>query len=188
MAEDRIVKLLVIGGSAGSLEVLLQLLPRLRADLRFPVLVVVHRKSSESVLPELLADRTPLPVKEAEDKEPMHPGTIYIAPADYHTLVESDGTLSLDCSEKVNWSRPSIDVTFETAADVYGAGVTGLLLSGANHDGVEGLRRIQAHGGAIWAQDPSTAQIAYMPQGALDALQLDAVLTPDALVDAVNAL
>ncbi|RYY87054.1 MAG: chemotaxis protein CheB [Chitinophagaceae bacterium] len=187
MAQDGI-RLLLIGGSAGSLEVLLLALPLLRSSLSFPILIVIHRKSSESILAELLAARTSLPVKEAEDKEPMQPGTIYIAPADYHTLVEANGTLSLDCSEKINWSRPSIDVTFETAADVYGKGLVGLLLSGANHDGVAGLARIQAAGGKVWVQDPDTAQIAYMPQGAVDQLRVDHLLTPEEMAGAINNL
>ncbi|RYY90126.1 MAG: chemotaxis protein CheB, partial [Chitinophagaceae bacterium] len=154
----------------------------------FPVLIVIHRKSSESVLPELLADRASIPVKEVEDKEHMQPGQIYVAPADYHTLVEQDGSLSLDCSEKVNWSRPSIDVTFETAADAFGAGVVGVLLSGANHDGVVGLRHIQELGGKAWVQDPATAQVSYMPQGAVDGLTPDRVLEPAALAGAINQL
>ncbi|GAB4093036.1 chemotaxis protein CheB [Flaviaesturariibacter terrae] len=179
---------MVIGGSAGSLEVLLLALPGLRRDLPFPVLIVIHRKSAESILAELLASRTELPVREVEDKEPLGAGTIYVAPPDYHTLVEQDGTLSLDCSEKVNWSRPSIDVTFETAAEVYGPGVAALLLSGANHDGVAGLQRVQEQGGIVWAQDPGSAQVGYMPQGAVDTLPLDGVLRPDEVAAAINAL
>ncbi|RYZ16735.1 MAG: chemotaxis protein CheB [Chitinophagaceae bacterium] len=188
MAQDGRVKLVVIGGSAGSLEVLLQVLPFLRPGLAYALVIVVHRKSAESMLAELLAGRTRLPVKEAEDKEPLLSGTVYLAPADYHTLLESNGSLSLDCSEKVNWSRPSIDVTFETAADVYGETLVGLLLSGANHDGVVGLGRIAANGGQVWVQDPATAQVAYMPQGALNELQADRVLRPEEMADALNAL
>lgn len=188
MAEDGRIKLAVIGGSAGSLEVLLQVLPDLRPGLPFAIVIVVHRKSAESILAELLAARTRLPVKEVEDKEPVHPGTIYIAPADYHTLLEGNGSLSLDCSEKVNWSRPSIDVTFETAADVYGSTVLGLLLSGANHDGVAGLQRIREHGGRVWVQDPATAQVAYMPQGAVDARIADRLLAPADMAAALNQL
>ena len=188
MAQDRRIKLVVIGGSAGSLEVLLQLLPQLQVPIGFALVIVLHRKSTESILVELLADRTHLPVKEAEDTEPLHPGTIYVAPPGYHTLLEGNGSLSLDCSEKVNWSRPSIDVTFETAAEVYGETLVGILLSGANRDGVAGLRRIAAQGGLVWVQDPATAQVAYMPQSAVEDLQVDRLLRPEEMAAALNAL
>jgi two-component system chemotaxis response regulator CheB len=186
MAQDSMI--VVIGGSAGSLEVLLQLLPGLRTDLSFPIIIVTHRTSTESILAELLSGRTKIPVHEAEDKERLRAGTITVAPAGYHLLVEMDGSLSLDCSEKINYSRPSIDATFETAADAYGAGVVGLLLSGANHDGVSGLAYIKSLGGQVWVQDPETAQVAYMPQGALERGLNDRVLAPQEMAAAINAL
>src|ERR1700733_10706512 len=115
------IKLLVIGGSAGSLDVLLEILPHLRKDLPFAIAVVLHRKKeSDSVLNDLLSGRSALPVKEVEDKQRILPATIYLAPADYHLLVEKDGWFAVDASEKVNYSRPSIDVSFESAADAYG--------------------------------------------------------------------
>ncbi|HEV7379500.1 MAG TPA: chemotaxis protein CheB, partial [Dyadobacter sp.] len=146
-------KIIVIGGSAGSLEVLFQLLPLLRDDIYASILIVLHRRSStESSLSELLANKCNLPLTEAEDKDIIQPGHIYLAPSDYHLLVEKDNTLSLDDSEKVNYSRPSLDVTFESAADVYGASVTGIVLSGANDDGTLGLLAIQRAGGTVIVQ------------------------------------
>jgi two-component system chemotaxis response regulator CheB len=126
MAQGQIAscRLLIIGGSAGSLEVLLQVLPRLRTDLPFPVVIVMHRRSGpESTLEDLLATRTGLKVREAGDKMRLQPGFIYIAPGDYHLLIERNGSLSLDVSEKLHYCRPAIDATFDTGAEAFGAGV-----------------------------------------------------------------
>jgi two-component system chemotaxis response regulator CheB len=179
MAQENIgrkAELLVIGGSAGSLEAILQLLPALPETKSFAIVLVMHRRTGESVLTELLSDKTTWQVKEAEEKEPVLPGTIYIAPADYHLLIEQDKTLSLDYSEKVHYSRPSIDVTFETAADVYGASLVALLLSGANQDGTQGLKKIKAKGGYVMVQDPVEAAVPYMPQFAVERVGVDEVL------------
>jgi two-component system, chemotaxis family, protein-glutamate methylesterase/glutaminase len=186
MAQDGMI--VVIGGSAGSLEVLLQIMPLLKRGLSFPIIIVTHRTSTESILADLLANRSSLPVREAEDKERLKKGNIFVAPAGYHLLVETDGTLSLDCSEKIHYSRPSIDVTFEAAADAFGAGTVGILLSGANHDGVSGLAYIRSKGGKAWVQEPETAQVAYMPQGAIDEGAVDRVIEPADLAAAINAL
>lgn len=170
-------EVLLIGGSAGSLDAILQLLPALQKQSVLAIIIVLHRRSGESMLPELLNDKTPWTVKEAEEKEPVQPGTIYVAPADYHLLIERNKTFSLDYSEKVNYSRPAIDVTFETAAEVYGPVAIGLLLSGANQDGTEGLKKIKAAGGYVLIQSPAEAQVSYMPQYALDHIKADEVLT-----------
>lgn len=115
-------ELLVVGGSAGSLDVILKVLPSIRSNFNIAIVIVLHRKNNfESVLTSLFAAKTSLPVKEAEEKDVIEPGCIYIAPADYHLLVEKNSTFSLDFSEKVNFSRPSIDVTFESAADACGS-------------------------------------------------------------------
>src|ERR1700712_4749021 len=157
MEEDRMMKkhgMVLIGGSAGSLDIVLRILPTLTSDLGLPIVIVLHRKNSnDNILVDLLSTRTDLVVKEVDEKEAMLPNVIYVAPADYHLLIERDLTFSLDVSEKVNYSRPSIDVTFESAADVFGSHTAGLLLSGANADGVEGLRKIKAAGGMIMVQD-----------------------------------
>lgn len=174
MAEDRVTtpRLIMIGGSAGSLEVIIHTLPYLPARLTQSVVIIVHRKSSsDSILEDLLSTKTSLQVKEVEDKEPIRPGTIYIAPPDYHLLIENKATFSLDASEKVHFSRPSIDVSFESAAEVFGPAVVGILLSGANADGARGLQKIERHGGVAIVQDPSTADVDYMPAQALRLLR-----------------
>jgi two-component system chemotaxis response regulator CheB len=183
----RSIKMLLIGGSAGSLDVLLEILPAVRKDLPFAIVVILHRKKeSDSLLSILLSGRTSLPVKEVEDKEKITPATIYLAPPDYHLLVEKDGWFSLDASEKVNYSRPSIDVSFESAADAYGNQVAGLLLSGANADGTKGLKRIKESGGIAIVQRPSVAEVAYMPQQAINELEPDAVLVNEEIAAYLN--
>lgn len=170
-------EVLAIGGSAGSLSMVLCLLPHLLPALNMALVVVLHRKDSEdNTLVDVLRGRTTFVVKEAEDKELLQPNTIYIAPTDYHLLVEKDHSFSLDNSEKVNYSRPSIDVTFESLADVYGPAVVGLLLSGANADGVEGLKAIKKVGGGVVVQDPAASVVPYMPQQAVNALPVDMLL------------
>ena len=171
-------KIVVIGGSAGSLSRVLRLLPHLTKKLNITVVLIFHRKEDEdSVLHDVLAYKSGFTVKEVEDKDPIQRHHIYIAPADYHLLLEKDLTFSLDMSEKINFSRPSIDVTFESAADAFGNAVAGLLLSGANADGVTGLQFIQERGGKIIVQDPKSAEVPYMPQQAVDRLTVDLVLT-----------
>lgn len=166
---------LVIGGSAGSLDGILQLLPALKSLTSLAIVLVLHRRTGESLLTHLLSERLSWPVKEAEEKEPIIAGTVYIAPADYHLLFEKDKTFSLDYSEKVHYSRPSIDVTFESAADVYGHALLAVLLSGANADGTDGLRSVRAAGGYTIVQDPAEAVVAYMPQHAINNNAVDKV-------------
>jgi len=167
----------VIGGSAGSLTVLLLLLPALSRDFPAPIVLVTHRHSgSEQMLELLLSSRTTLMVKEVEEKEKLRAGTIYVAPADYHLLFESDHTFSLDHSEKVHYSRPSIDVAFMSAARAYGKNLIAVLLSGANSDGVEGLVDIQEAGGITIVQNPQNAEVDYMPQHALERLTPDYII------------
>lgn len=176
MAPD--FNIVVIGGSAGSLSRVLRLLPHVTKKLNVTVILVFHRKEADdSPLQDILAYKSEFKVKEVEDKENILKHHIYIAPADYHLLIEKDLTFSLDFSEKVNFSRPSIDVTFESAADAFGELITGLLLSGANADGVNGLKAIQKMGGKIAVQDPKSAEVPYMPQQAVDRLNIDMILT-----------
>jgi two-component system chemotaxis response regulator CheB len=157
----------MIGGSAGSMPVLVALLRQLPSPFPMPVVIVLHRlKNVESELGRLLSVRQT--IVEPEDKEALLPGSIYLAPQNYHLLIEEDGTFSLDYSEPVNYSRPAIDLSFSSAASVYGSQVLGILLSGANKDGAAGLCRIAAAGGTGIAQDPATAEFSMMPQAALD--------------------
>jgi two-component system, chemotaxis family, protein-glutamate methylesterase/glutaminase len=183
MEENQLVnpcEVLIFGGSAGSLTVLFALLPSLKPDFPFSIILVLHRKNSvDSSLSELFGVKTPIPVREVEDKDPLLPGIIYIAPADYHLLIEKNHTFSLDYSEKVNFSRPSIDVTFESAAEIYGPRLVAIILSGANEDGSKGLAAVKAAGGVIIAQQPSSAQIPMMPQSAIAYNKIDQILTPE---------
>jgi two-component system chemotaxis response regulator CheB len=166
-------KLVVIGGSAGSLEVVIKVLGSL-TNSRLAFILVIHRKGSVySTLADLLDLKTALVVKEAEEKEFIRPGLLLIAPADYHLLIERNKSVSLDYSEKVNFSRPSIDVTFECAAGVFGKDTIGILLSGGNSDGVAGLRAIKKAGGYCVVQDPSSALVSFMPQHALNEIEID---------------
>jgi two-component system chemotaxis response regulator CheB len=180
MEKNRIIsgcKLLIIGGSAGSLEVLMKILPGLSTIPSFAIVLVLHRKSTEdATLEELIAIKTNIPVKEVEDKTPILPGYLYVAPSDYHLLFEKNDVLSLDISEKVNYSRPSIDVSFESAAEVYRESLVGLLLSGANSDGTEGLLAIKNAGGTTVVQNPESAQMPTMPQNAITYTAPDYIL------------
>ncbi|MFC5410901.1 chemotaxis protein CheB [Larkinella bovis] len=192
MAESRLkpaCRAVVIGGSAGSIEVLLKVLPALPFGLSFAVIIVLHRKNSvDSSLAHLLSLKTAVPIQEVEDKQPVLPGSMYLAPADYHLLIEKEEVFSLDNSEKINYSRPSLDVTFESAADVYGPAVVGVLLSGANADGTAGLNAIKKAGGTIVAQKPETALSGFMPQHAILHTPIDEVLDIDELMVFINAL
>lgn len=164
-------KAVVIGASAGALEALSVILPAVPASFRLPILVVVHIPPDKtSVLAELFAAKCGLKVVEAEDKLPLEAGTVYFAPPDYHLLVETGGSLALSSDEAVLFSRPSIDVLFETAADAYGPGLIGIILTGANEDGAWGLKAVYDAGGVAIVQDPKTAFQDAMPRAAIDAL------------------
>ncbi|MEE1899812.1 chemotaxis protein CheB [Flavobacterium rakeshii] len=180
MEESKIIsgcKALLIGGSAGSLEVLIEVLPKLEQLNSFALIIVLHRKSGEdNLLENLISIKTAIPIMEVEDKVPVEPGYIYIAPSDYHLLFEKDETISLDTSEKVNYSRPSIDVAFESAADVYGPSLAAILLSGANADGTAGLQAIKEAGGVTVVQKPDSAEVSYMPVYAIENMSPDFVL------------
>jgi len=180
---------LIIGGSAGSLDVLLEIFPALRNDIGFPIVLVIHRKASnESLLTDLLKSRTTLEVSEAEEKEFLSPGKVFIAPADYHMLIENDQSISLDYSEKVNYSRPSIDVTFQSAAEVFGEKLVCILLSGSNADGVEGLKSVNNFGGKVVIQNPNTAIMPYMPQQAVQNVKPHVILDSHDMADYINKL
>lgn len=179
----------LIGGSAGSLKVLLEVLPELSANLNFPIIVVLHRKGYvDSQLVNLLNAKTSLNVIEPDDKEPLSPGNIYLAPPDYHLLLEQDKTISLDFSEKFNFSRPSIDITFSSAVKIFKENTFALILSGANADGVEGLKAVKANNGTTLAQNPITAEVNYMPLQAITQSKIDFVLNPSEIAAFINKL
>ncbi|MFZ0267629.1 chemotaxis protein CheB [Caulobacter sp.] len=170
MTEPAPIKAVVIGASAGAVQALQAVLPTLPANYALPVLVVVHVPPRRSnVLLPLFQAKCRIPVKEAEDKEQGVGGVIYFAPSDYHLLVETDGTLALSADEAVNYSRPSIDVLFESAADAYGQGLVGVILTGANNDGTAGLKAVVEAGGVAIVEDPADAYASAMPYAALEA-------------------
>lgn len=181
--------LVAAGGSAGSLDVLLQLLPNWSLPYPAALIIILHRKNDyDSSLTELLGAKSAWPVKEAEDKETITAGMVYIAPSDYHLFIEADHTFSLDYSEKINYSRPSIDATFETAATAYKERLACILLSGANADGTDGLKTVGAAGGKIIIQDVQSAGVPFMPAHALEHINPDAVLAPGRMLPFLQQL
>lgn len=170
LSKPRVIEAVVIGGSAGSVSALGEILPGLPSGFP-PVLIVVHLPASPpSLLARLLAPRCAMRVREAEAFEPIERGSIYFAPADYHLLVEPDRRCSLSIEPPLHFSRPAIDVLFESAADAYGSGLVGLILTGASADGAQGLRAIHAAGGLTIVQDPATSEASIMPRAALSAV------------------
>ncbi|HEY0676684.1 MAG TPA: chemotaxis protein CheB [Chitinophagaceae bacterium] len=182
-------RLVVIGGSAGSLEILLNIISEMSPGTGTAYVVIIHRRNdSDSLLTKLMRTRTTLAVREVEDKEPLMPGTVYIAPPDYHLLLENERAFSLDTSEKVHYSRPSIDVTFESVANVFGPKAIAVLLSGANADGALGMELIKRAGGTTIAQDPSTAEVSFMPQQAINRNAADHVVEGGKIGHAITEL
>lgn len=160
---------MLVGGSAGSFMHILKLVSELPADFPIPVLIALHRgKQYKSVLKELLQQNTEVEVKEADDKDILAPGKVFIAPADYHLLIEMDNSLSLDVSEPVWYCRPSIDVLFESAVDVFGDAVLSFLFSGANADGANGSLGVHLADGCAMVQNPVDAEFPAMPEAAVN--------------------
>ena len=193
MEENNVTKkcsALFIGGSAGSLDVLLKVLPLLDPGIGFPVIIVLHRKpGADYLLTSLLSSRSKLKVKEIDEKENIDDGKIYLAPSDYHLLIEKNHTFSLDSSEKVNYSRPSIDVTFQSASEVYKEKLVCFLLSGANNDGIEGLKEVKKNGGKVIIQHPESAAVSYMPaQAKLHVNNIDKISKVEEMADYINRL
>jgi two-component system, chemotaxis family, protein-glutamate methylesterase/glutaminase len=177
---NRRIDAIVIGGSAGVLEVLRDIFAALPHTLPIPVLVVVHLPPrSNSQVHHALQPATPLLMSQAEDKEPLQGGRIYFAPAGYHFLVEGDRCAALSIDEPVFYSRPAIDVLFESSSDVYRGALLGILLTGASADGAAGLQTIHARGGITVVQRPDTCEASAMPQAALELFEPDFVLAPN---------
>lgn len=174
---SRTTSAVVIGASAGGVEALLRLLSGLPADYPLPVIVVVHMADDrDSLLPEVFSYRLALPVREAVDKDSIQPGTVYFAPSGYHLLVEQDLCFSLSCDPREHFSRPSIDVLMDSAADAWGPQLAAVLLTGANEDGAAGLARVSQAGGLTVVQDPAEAQSPTMPRAAIKLHDPDFVL------------
>ena len=166
----------VVGTSAGGLRALEKIFGALPAEFPVPIIAVQHRSKDSELFATVVQGMVALPVHEAEDSQPFAAPGIYLAPPDYHLLVEPGGRLALSTDEPVSFSRPSIDVLFESAADAYGPGVLGVLLTGANHDGTRGLTRIRAAGGVAIVQHPDTAESPEMPTAAISSGAVDAVV------------
>lgn len=176
------VNLIVMGGSWGGFQASLSILRELPADFRIPIILVLHRqKNTESDLHLIYDRKLLLEAKEVEEKELIRGGCVYLAPANYHVLIEKEGSFSLDDSELVNFSRPAIDVTFNNAAEVYGSQTLGILLSGASEDGSRGLRQISDKGGIAIVQTPEEAEAETMPRAAIK-------MTPGCLVLSVDEI
>jgi two-component system chemotaxis response regulator CheB len=172
------VDAIVFGASAGGVGALLTLFKGLPSGFALPLLVVLHLPDKRrSQLAEVFRQHLRIPVKEVDDKETIVPGTLYFAAAGYHVSVEQDFSLSLSLEDRVHYSRPSIDILFESAADAYGPRLAGVLLTGASADGARGLARIKEQGGLTLVQDPASAQVPIMPQAALALRAPDYVLS-----------
>ena len=180
---------IVIGGSAGSIEVIINLLPYIPEDFPYPLVIILHRKSTaEYHLEDVLGKKCKLKVLEIQDKMPLEGNKVYLAPGDYHVLADSEGSFCLDCSEKINFSRPSIDVSFDSFSAAFGENCLGILLSGANADGAAGLKRIKNEGGITIVQSPESAKVPAMPLAALSLFQPDMVVDVIQLVAIFNEL
>jgi two-component system chemotaxis response regulator CheB len=180
LPRNRGPELIVIGCSLGGMHALQAILSRLAKGFCVPIVVAQHRhKKSNESLPAYFRRETDLKVVDAEDKQWIESGHVYLAPADYHLLIERNGTrgeLSLSVDERVHYSRPSIDVLFESAADAYRDRLVGIVLTGSNDDGAQGAARIKARGGIVIAQDPATAEAPAMPRAAIAAAHVDQIL------------
>jgi len=171
------IEAIVLGASAGGVSALLSVMACLPKDFSLPLICVLHLPDDhDSQLAEVFSRRLRRPVREARDKESIEAGMIYVAGPGYHLSVERDRSLSLSQEERVHFSRPSIDILFESAADAYGAALAGVLLTGANEDGAAGLARISQMGGLSIVQDPAQAQVSAMPAAALALHRPDHVL------------
>ncbi|MBI1861527.1 MAG: chemotaxis protein CheB [Deltaproteobacteria bacterium] len=177
---------IVIGASAGGLRAIGLILSSLPASFPLPILVAQHiHPDMNSLSVTLMQEKCQIQVQEGIDKEPINAGVAYLAPPNYHLLVECDRTLSLSVDERVNFARPSIDVLFESASEVFESRLIGIVLTGANKDGAEGLKFIKANGGTAIVQDPNTAEYDAMPKAALEATSVDFVLPLEKIAPAL---
>lgn len=171
-------KAIVIGTSSGGMNALKLLFSALPVDFSIPIIIVQHiSPHSDNQWIKLLNNNSKLYLKEADEKEKIENGKVYIAPPNYHLMIERNKTFSLTIDERVNYSRPSIDVLFESAAEAYKNKLIGVILTGSNNDGTKGIKRIKEFGGLTIAQDPATAESSYMPASAIAAIQPDYILS-----------
>lgn len=186
LLEKHNIEAVVVGASAGGVHALLNLFSGLPAHFRLPIVTVLHLSSGrDSQLPEIFRHRLSMNVREAADKEKIKPSTLYFAGPGYHLSVEADRSFSLSCEEPLNYSRPSIDVLMVSAADAYGTSLAGILLTGANLDGSDGMAHIKERGGITVVQDPAEAEVPTMPESAIRRSPPSLILT---LADIRNLL
>lgn len=180
---------IVMGVSSGGFVTLETFFASLSEQIRIPLIIVQHLHPQQSDFHIRHFDRIcALPVKEPNDKEPIMPGFVYMAPPNYHLLIEEDACFALSVDSKVNFSRPSVDVLFYSAVDCYGAGTIGVVMTGANSDGSRGLAQIKAHGGLAIVQDPKEAQVSEMPEAALQLIKPDYILPVVEIAKLLNNL
>ncbi|MFO7827393.1 MAG: chemotaxis protein CheB [Bacteroidales bacterium] len=176
-------KAVVIGGSAGSFQVITKILMALPKNFPLPVLLCLHRlKHVRSGFVEALSIKSGIPIVEPYDKDGIKPGTGYLAPSNYHMYIELNKRIALSTEEPVNHSRPSIDLTFETAAQAYRDKLVGIILSGANRDGAFGLKKVKQHGGVAIVQDPAECQVKTMTEASLKLTSVDHILTTQQII------
>jgi len=180
---------IVIGVSSGGMTALKFIFSTLPAGFSIPIIIVQHvspRSDNEWI--KLLNEKSNLTIKEADEKEKIEPGNVYIAPSNYHLLVEKDKTFSLTIDERVNYARPSIDVLFETAAEAYKNKLIGVILTGSNNDGAIGIKRIKECGGLVIIQDPETAESSYMPASAIATIEPDYILSLEKIIELIKKM
>ena len=178
-----------MGTSAGGLQALSTIMEALPENFPMPIVVVQHRSKDErTLLEEILQTKSKMKIKQADEKEKIENGTVYFAPPDYHLLIERDRTFSLSSDERVNWSRPSIDVLFESAAGVYKNKLVAIILTGANSDGAMGIKKVREFGGTTLAQQPETAQHPEMPNAAIETNCVGHIFTLEKIKDFLLAL
>ena len=182
-------QVIVIGASTGGLTTLSSLFQALSKKINVPIIVVQHLHPTQNQdYIDIVGRESSLPVLEAQDKEAFQPGQIYFAPPGYHLQIESDGIFSLSVDQKVNHCRPSVDTLFESAVDVYGEQIIGVILTGANNDGAKGLQQIKSAGGLSIVQEVSTAECPFMPRAAMQLTDVDCVLSIKDIADKLNHL
>lgn len=189
MAANHPYKAIVIGGSAGSFPVLMKMLNQIDPQINMPIIIAIHRlKHIREGLVEALSLKSVLKTIEPNDKQKLENGVVYLAPANYHMYIELGHTIALSTEEMVNYSRPAIDLTLQTAGYVYKQKLIGILLSGANKDGAYGMRKIKEAGGLTIVQDPKECKIDTMPKAAIAATEIDHIYSIDRIIRFINSL
>ncbi len=182
-------KAVIIGGSAGSFQVITKILSSLPANFPYPVILCLHRlKHVRSGFVEALSLKSKLPIVEPNDKDHIKPGKAYLAPANYHLFIELGNRFALSTEDQVNHSRPSIDLSFFTAANVYREKLVGIILSGANKDGAAGLKKIKDKKGLCIVQDPNECQVPTMTQASLELTEVDHTFSTTQIINFLNKL